>query len=115
MLKELLAQIKCKKTYLSKSTETSGNAYLVTLSYKGKWCKFIFNDNFKNKSRKRTFIYCLVNDALAFDNCRNWSEFMREYGYTSAFEAKHVYHACEVQSHKLHRLLQMTKSKFYLR
>ena len=108
-LENLLAQITCKKTYLRKSTMTSGNAYLVTLTYKGKWCKFVFNDNIENKSGKSMFIYCLVNDAQAFESCRDWVEFKREYGYTRDTEAKHVYKACEMQSNRLHRLFTETE------
>ena len=48
-------KIHCRKTYLRKSTMTTGNAYLVTLTYKGKRCSFVFHDNFRNARRKKTF------------------------------------------------------------
>ena len=56
-LKELLKQIKCKKSYMHKSDMTSGNAYRVTLTYKGKSCRFIFNDNYLNASKKKKTFY----------------------------------------------------------
>ena len=104
ILNELLNQIRTMKIYKGKSSMTSGDKWLVTLTYKGKWCKFIFNDNFENKSGKEMFLYCLVHDALAYDNARDWYDFMHEFGYADEKEAKHAYYGCEMQSHRLHRL-----------
>lgn len=104
MLNRLLRMIKCKRKYIGKSTLTSGNSYKIVLSYKGKWCAFIFNDNFKNESSKKDFLYCLVLDAQAYDNARGLDDFMHTFGYTDEKEARGAYRACKVQSVRLHSL-----------
>ena len=97
-------KIHCRKTYLRKSTMTSGNAYMVTLSYKGKRCSFVFNDNYGNASDKEDFLYCLVLDAQSFEGVEGLKEFKNEFGYNSYREAGKAYSACCRQSLRLHRL-----------
>lgn len=106
MLNRLLSMIKCTKTYLRKSEMCTGDAYRVTLTYKGNRCSFVFHDNFRNESTKKDFIYCLVLDAQAYDNARDFYDFATEFGYdyTRDSEARKAYRACEKQSDRLHRL-----------
>lgn len=106
MLNKLLDSIKCTKTYLRKSEMCSGNAYRITLTHRDEKCRFIFHDNFKNASTKRDFLYALMSDAYAFDRTRDVYEFARAYGYTheEMSVARKIYHKCEEQSIRLHRL-----------
>ena len=101
----ILNKITYKKTYLHKSTLTSGNAYRITLNYKNNTIWFIYNDNIYNKSTLNDFIYCLLLDSQAYEiNKGNVFEFMREFGYNDTHEAKRIYNACEKQSERLHKL-----------
>ena len=104
-LKELLKNIKCKRTYLRKSSMTSGNAYRITLTYKGEKCSFVFNDNHRNESRKNDFLYCLVLDAQAYDLSRDIGDFIKSFGYADEWQSGVIaYNACKKQSERLHRL-----------
>lgn len=105
MLKtRFLGMIKCKREKIGKSDLTSGNAYKITLSYNGNWCSFVFNDNFKNRSTKKDFLYCLYLDAMAYENVRDVFEFAREFGYADWQKARKPYSACKAQSVRLHKL-----------
>lgn len=99
-----IAKIGCQKTYMCKSHMTSGNQYFITISYNGKQAKFVFHDNYMNKSKKEDFLSALVSDALAFDRAENFEEFVNEFGYTNRREASRVYVGCMSQSKRLHRL-----------
>lgn len=109
LLEKLLSMIKCTKTYLRKSEMCSGDAYKITLSYHGKRCSFVFHDNYKNESKKKDFIYYLVLDALAYDNCPDVYNFMRIFGYVDVQQARTLYRACEKQSERLHRLFNQNE------
>lgn len=100
----LFDRIGCQKTYMSKSDMCSGNKYFITISYKDKHIGFVFHDNYLNQSSKKDFLYCLIDDARAFENCRNLVEFMREFGYTEASKARKAYNGCMKQSERLHKL-----------
>ena len=104
MLRRLLSMIKCERKKLGKSEMTSGNAYKITLSYRGHWCSFVFNDNFKNVSKKKDFLYCLYLDAMAYEQSRDVFEFAREFGFADWREARKPYSACKAQSVRLHKL-----------
>lgn len=106
MLNRLLSLIKCSKIDLGKSKVTSGNAYRVTLVHGGERCSFVFNDNFKNESDKKDFLYCLFLDAQCYDNARDVWDFAREYfgGYDDMKSARKAYDACRKQYARLHRL-----------
>ena len=108
MLQRFLSMIKCKKVDLGKSTMTSGNAYRVTISYNGNWCRFVFNDNYQNKANKEDFLYCLWLDASSFEECRDVYDFAHSFCYdracTPMSEVRKIYRACEKQSERLHRL-----------
>ena len=104
MLKRLLSMIKCSKTRLGKSEMCSGDAFRITLTYKGKKAVFRFHDNYRNESDKSDFIRCLLLDAEAYENSRNAHEFMRDWGYSDFREAQQVYRDCEKQSERVHRL-----------
>ena len=97
-------KIHCRKTYLRKSTMTTGNAYLVTLTYKGKRCSFVFHDNFRNASKKEDFLYCLYLDAEAFDNNVDIYNFADSFGYKQCRDAEKAYEGCRKQSERLHKL-----------
>lgn len=102
--KELLNEINSTETYMGKSDCTSGNAYRVTLTRNGVKVGFIFNDNIYNESDKNDFIYSLLRDSQACENARDLTDFMNEYGYTDAQQAKQAYNACKKQSERLHKL-----------
>ena len=100
----LLNEINTTKTYIGKSTLTSGNAYRVTLTRNGVKVGFIFNDNIYNESDKNDFIYSLLSDSQAYESTRDLTDFMNEFGYTDDKQAKQVYNACKKQSERLHKL-----------
>lgn len=102
--KTLLNEINATKTYIGKSDMTSGNAYRVTLTRNGVKVGFIFNDNIYNESDKNDLIYSLLRDSQAYEFCYNLADFMNEYGYTDAKQAKQAYDACKKQSERLHKL-----------
>lgn len=103
MIKDL---VKANKVCLGKSTKTSGNEYSVVLKYNGNSISMLFHDNYKNESGKDEFLYALLMDAMAYENCFNLADFMNEFGYDYEDEdkAEKVYKACERQNNKLHRL-----------
>lgn len=101
---QLLSKIKCKKTYLRESEMCSGNAYRVTLTYKGKKCSFTFHDNYYNKSSKKDFLYCLCLDANSYEFNSDISDFVREFGYNDIRKAWKAYDGCKRQYERLHKL-----------
>ena len=109
--KELLNEINTTKTYIGKSDCTSGNAYRITLTRNGVKVGFIFNDNIYNESDKNDFIYSLLSDSQAYENTRDLTDFMNEYGYTDAKQAKQAYDACKKQGERLHKLFNNTEIK----
>ena len=100
----ILNNIKFKKTYLEKSTLTSGNKYKITMTYNKKTISFIFNDNFENKSNLNDCLYCLIMDSYAFEYNESIKDFMCEFGYTNESEAKRIYNACEKQFERFNKL-----------
>lgn len=102
--KTLLDEINTTKTYIRKSDCTSGNAYRVTLTRNGKRIGFIFNDNIYNESDKNDFVYSLLRDSQAYENARDLTDFMLDFGYDNIPQAKQVYNACKKQSERLHKL-----------
>ena len=102
--KTLLNEINTTKTYIRKSDLTSGNAYRVTLTRNGVKVGFIFNDNIYNESDKNDFIYSLLRDSQAYENARDLTDFMFDFGYDNIPQAKQVYNACKKQSERLHKL-----------
>ena len=107
--KTLLNEITTTTTYTGKSNFTAGNAYRVTLTRNGVKVGFIFNDNIYNESDKNDFIYSLLSDSQAYENARDLTDFMNEYGYTDAQKAKQAYNACKKQSERLHKLFNNTE------
>ena len=102
--KTLLDEINTTKTYIGKSDCTSGNAYRVTLTRNGVKVGFIFNDNIYNESDKNDFVYSLLSDSQAYENARDLTDFMLDFGYDNIPQAKQVYNACKKQSERLHKL-----------
>ena len=103
MLKDLVT---ANKVCMGKSKETSGNEYSVVLKYNGNCITMLFHDNYKNDSGKDDFLYALLMDGLAYENCYNLADFMDEFGYDydQKDKAQKAYKACERQYNKLHRL-----------
>ena len=103
MIKDL---VKVNKVCLGKSNKTSGNEYSAVLKYKGNSITMLFHDNYLNKSGKDEFLYALLMDALAYENCFNLADFMDElgYDYDQRKEAEKAYKACERQYKKLNKL-----------
>ena len=97
-------KISCHKTRVGKSQMCSGDKFLVTLTYKGKRCSFVFHDNFRNASKKEDFLYCLYLDAEAFDNNIDIYDFADSFGYKGCKDAEKAYEGCRKQSERLHRL-----------
>lgn len=103
----LLDEIKCTRTNLGKSTMTSGDAFRVTLSYKGRKCSFIFNDNYLNKCEKVDFIYCLLRDADAYNCTKSFEDFAFEFGYNEdSMKAYKIYKECKKQAERTKRLFK---------
>ena len=101
----MLEKIKCKKTLIGKSQMCSGNAYRITLTYNGKKCGFVFNDNYFNKSNKVDFIYCLLSDGDCYKNSRDFNDFCYMFGYdNNSIESLNIYKACKKQYEKVKRL-----------
>ena len=109
MLDRFVRSIKYKRTYIGKSHITTGNAYKINLAYNHHYCSFVFNDNFKNESKKKDFLYCLLLDAMAYDQARDVYDFARTFGYDmytreEIAKVRKIYYACREQSKRLHRL-----------
>ena len=101
----LLNKIKFTKTNIGRSTLTSGDAHRITLTYNGRRCSYIFNDNFHNDSTKEEIIDCLLMDADAYNNSRNFEDFAEEFGYSAdSIKAFKIYQACKKQAEKVSRL-----------
>ena len=101
----MLEKIKCKKTNKGKSQMTSGNAFQITLSYNGKRCGFLFNDNYLNESNKNDFVYCLLSDADAYTSSRNFEDFCNMFGYDNdSRKALKAFNGCKKQAEKVRRL-----------
>ena len=101
----LLNNIKFTKTNIGRSQMTSGDAFRVTLTYKGKRCSFIFNDNYLNNSTKEEVIDCLLLDAEAYSNSRDFADFALEFGYNDdSMTAYKIYNAYKKQAEKVKRL-----------
>ena len=107
--KTLLNEINTTKTYIRKSDLTSGNAYRVTLTRNGVKVGFIFNDNIYNESDKNDFIFSLLSDSQAYENARDLTDFMLDFGYNNIPQAKQAYDACKKQSDRLHKLFNSTE------
>ena len=101
MLKDLVV---ASKVCMGKSKETSGNEYSVVLKYNGNSISMLYHDNYKNKSDKDEFLYALLLDGVAYENCYNLADFMDEFGYEDKTKATKAYNACKRQCEKLHRL-----------
>lgn len=103
MIKDL---VKASKVCMGKSKKTNGNEYSVVLKYNGNSITMLFHDNYKNESGKDDFLYALLMDAFAYEDCFNLANFMDEFGYDydQRKEAEKAYKACERQYNKLHRL-----------
>lgn len=101
MLKDL---VKANKVCMGKSKKTSGNEYSVVLKYKGNCITMLFHDNYKNESGKDEFLYALLQDSFAYENCQNVNDFMLEFSYEDIKQATKIYKVCERQYKKLHRL-----------
>lgn len=105
-MKTFLDDVKVTKKEIGKSEMTSGNAYRVTISYKGKRASFTFNDNYLNQSGKEDLLVCLYNDALAWACHQCFEDFVWEYGYEihQLKEAKKAYNECRKQDQRLTRI-----------
>lgn len=101
MLKDL---VKANKVCLGKSKMTSGNEYSVTLQYNGNCITMTYHDNYLNEGDRDDFLYALLMDSLAYEDCQNVNDFMLEFGYEDIKQATKIYKACERQYNKLHRL-----------
>lgn len=103
MIKDL---VKANKVCMGKSNKTSGNEYSVVLKYNGNCITMLYHDNYKNESGKDEFLYALLMDAMAYENCFNLADFMDElgYDYDQRKEAEKAYKACERQYKKLNML-----------
>lgn len=106
----ILSKIKCHVVDLGLSRDlkngiirTKGNAYKVTLSYRGHRYTMVYHDNVKNESTLRDYVSTLVREADVYDSCRDVYDFATQFGYTLR-EAYPVYKALAKQSEAVHRL-----------
>ena len=101
----LLNTLKIKKTYLQKSTMTSGNAYRITITRNKKRISFIYHDNYLNKSNDKDFLYSLLLDSQAYTTSYNFIDFANNYGYDSdSIKTLNIYKACKKQHDRLIKL-----------
>lgn len=105
-MNEILSEIKFSRTYVRKSSMTSGNEYEIKLSHNGVTRSFAFHDNFENKSTLKDWIYCLIMDMDAFEYSKDVYDFARSFGYADEdiSEARKAYNACKATAHKMHKL-----------
>lgn len=104
----LINQIKLTKTNIGKSTRTSGDAFRITLTYKGKRCGYIFNDNYYNRSTKEEIIESLLIDSEAYNTSRDYKDFCDSFGYDlDDKETCEIYKACQKQAKKVNRLFTL--------
>lgn len=115
----LLNQIKCTKTNTGKSAMTSGNAYRITLTYKGRKCSFIFNDDYLNESDKKDFLEALLLDANHYQQSETLENFMSLYYdaninycyYREIQQYQKIFEACKKQHERLYRLFTIEEVK----
>lgn len=104
----LINQIKLTKKNIGKSTRTSGDAFRITLTYKGKRCSYIFNDNYYNKSTKEEIIESLIIDSEAYNTSRDYMDFCDSFGYDlDEKKSYEIYEACQKQAKKVNRLFTL--------
>lgn len=116
-LEKLLDRVICLKKDLGPSDMTSGHAYEISVYYKR--CKvqrqinFVFNDNYKNASSKRDWLYALYLDAKAFEDALDVNEFSFMFGYgpVADKDTRKMYKACKKQSKLLHWLFNEVEIK----
>lgn len=103
MLKDLIT---INKVCMGKSKETSGNEYSVVIKYNGNCITMLYHDNYLNDSGKEEFLYALLVDSFAYEECYNLADFMDNFGYDydQKDKAMKAYKSCARQYNKLHRL-----------
>lgn len=105
----LKKRLKLKRTYIEKSSCTSGDHYLITLTRKDsdKKMQFDFYSNMYTKGNLNDYLTCLAMDRYAYISTKNVEDFAYMFGYDSLEKANHVYRACREISRKM--------SKFFTR
>lgn len=109
MNQNILDKIKTTKSYKSKSNQTSGNKYQIKIQYNNVIVSMIFHDNYLNESDKKSFIYSLMMDAMAYENSRNIKDFMSEIGYEDEKQAVKIYNACKKQHERFNKLFTLNE------
>ena len=108
----IIDKIKITKKLLGKSNITEGNKYLIKISYNGKNCYMIYNDNYKNDSTKKDILFAFVSDARVFaDYGDNLDYFASCFGYNDYNEARQVYFGCKRQLKKYNRLFDFMEQE----
>lgn len=106
---KLKKKLKFKRTYIEKSSCTSGDHYLITFTRKDndKKMQLDFYSNMYSKGSLTDYLTCLAMDRYAYMSTRNVEEFAYMYGYDDLETADHTYRACRENSKKM--------SKFFTR
>ena len=113
-MQQLLNNLTFKKTYLKKSSMTSGNEYLITLKNKrnSKIVKFHYHDNIYNESDIEDILYCFTADVRAFESCYNFKDFCDSFGYsTDSIQALKIYNACRKQHERFNKIFDEEEQK----
>ena len=109
---ELLEKINFKKTYLKKSSITSGDQSLITLTYNNKRISFHYHDNYFNKSSLKDFLYALIMDSEAYSGSYNFIDFCNNYGYDSdSIKSLKIYNACKKQYDRFNKLFNESEQQ----
>lgn len=112
-----MLDLQITKTRLYKSTMTSGDAFRVSIRNRrnGKRCWFIFNDNYRNESKEKDFLYALLSDAQAVLWCNTLESFLEEYGYLSTganvLEGIKAFKGCKQQEKRLNKLFNQDEQE----
>ena len=98
--------------YIGSSKMTTGNLYEIYLLHNKtyKSIKFLYNDNYINICDPLNILYCLLSDANAYEETKNFYDFVCMFGYNENAnkleEGKKAFEGCKENYKKLNKLLK---------
>lgn len=112
--KELCRKVRCEATY-GNNVDTAGddwrqtaNPWMVRLKYRGRQLTVPFwtGSAITADPDAEGVLDCLISDATAYDNARDFEDFCAEFGYdTDSRRAERTYRECGALSARVHKFL----------